>query len=267
MSFFLAPDEPAPQLWLNPAGRAPVLLICEHAGQRIPRCLGNLGLPAGEIDRHIGWDIGAGAVTAELARLLDAPAILGVYTRLAVDLNRDLDEPSLIPPDSDGTDVPVNAGLSETEVQQRLDVLFHPFHAAISDWLATATAAGRVITVVNLHSFTPVMEGCARPWHIGILWKHDGRVALPLLAGLRAEGDLTVGDNEPYCARTGRAHTLLTHTEDAGRPGVMLEIRQNEIADDAGAHAWAGRLARLLRPILILPDLRQHRHFPTYPTP
>jgi predicted N-formylglutamate amidohydrolase len=68
----LADDEPAPFAIENAHGSSPLFLICDHAGQRIPRALGDLGVSASERERHIAWDIGAAAVGSHLSSLLNA---------------------------------------------------------------------------------------------------------------------------------------------------------------------------------------------------
>lgn len=246
----LAPGEPPAVTILNPQGRAPVLLVCDHASSRVPASLAQLGLPEAELSRHIGWDIGAAAVTGRLATLLDAPAVLTGYSRLVVDCNRRPDDPTLMPEVSDGTTVPGNQGLTEGERERRLGALFRPYHDVVSGLLAASLDRGVVPAVISVHSFTPVMRGFARPWHVGVLWNRDPRLAVPLLEALAAEGNLVVGDNEPYSARTGCGHTINTHCEPVGIPSVMLEIRQDLIGGAAGAEAWADRLHRLFRPIL-----------------
>lgn len=275
----LAPDEPPPFRIVRAEGRTPLLLVCEHASSRVPWALGDLGLPAEERERHIGWDIGAAAVTEALADLLDAPAVLANYSRLVVDLNRTTDDRTLMPAVSDGTEVPANAALTAAERRRRLDALYHPFHAAVTARMSAIRAAGGMPALIGVHSFTPLLREAGRrgetprPWHVGVLWNRDGRIALPLLEALRApggavgdliqgglaqgglaQGGLTVGDNEPYSGRTGHGHTARFHAEAHGLPWAMLEIRQDLIADAAGAQAWAGLLARLLRPILCRPD-------------
>ncbi|SNS30381.1 MULTISPECIES: N-formylglutamate amidohydrolase [unclassified Azospirillum] len=247
----LTAADPAPVRLLNPQSASPILLVCDHAGNSVPQALGDLGgVPAAELDRHIGWDIGAAAVTAELSRRLDAAALLTVYSRLVVDCNRRPDDPTSMPTISDGTPIPANVDISPAARQARLDALFHPYHQAISARLTAIRHGGRQPVLVSIHSFTPTMRGVARPWHVGVLWNQDGRIALPLLAALRAEGDIVVGDNEPYSARTGTDYTIIQHPEPTGIPSVMLEIRQDLIADAAGAAAWGERLARLLGPLL-----------------
>ncbi len=252
----LTAADPAPVRLLNPQSASPILLVCDHAGKAVPQALGDLGgVPAAELERHIGWDIGAAAVTAELSQRLDAPAVLSVYSRLVVDCNRRPDDPSSMPIISDGTAIPANAALSPHARQARLKALFHPYHQTIATRLQAIRESGRQPVMVSIHSFTPAMRGVARPWHVGVLWNQDGRIALPLLAALRAEGDIVVGDNEPYSARSGTDYTIIHHPEPDSIPSVMLEIRQDLIAEATGAAAWGARLARLLGPLLATPPL------------
>lgn len=252
----LAPDEPPPARIVNPDGTSPVLLICEHAANRVPRALADLGLPPAELKRHIGWDIGAAAVTERLSAHLDAPAVLATYSRLVVDLNRTLDDPTLMPDVSDGTPVPGNAAITEADRAARLAALYDPFHATVTAARRRIAETGRVPVVIGIHSFTPALldVNCPyagpRPWHVGVLWNRDPRLAVSLIEALRAESGLVVGDNEPYSARTGRGHTARFHAEAEGLPWAMLEIRQDLIGTDAGAHAWADRLARIIPALL-----------------
>ncbi|MFV3074682.1 N-formylglutamate amidohydrolase [Niveispirillum fermenti] len=247
---FLSAADPAPVRVINPDGASPLLLVCDHAGKAVPAALHGLGVEPADLDRHIGWDIGAAAVTEELARRLDATAVLSVYSRLVVDCNRWPDSPTLMPAISDGTPVPANAVLSESARIQRLEAFYHPYHDAISAARQHIAARGQSPVLISIHSFTPQMNGFRRPWHVGVLWNRDGGLALPMLEALRAEPDLVVGDNEPYSARTGTDFTIIHHGEKAGLPVLMLEIRQDLIADAAGAGAWAERLARLLPAVL-----------------
>jgi predicted N-formylglutamate amidohydrolase len=250
-----ASDPPAVEL-CHEAGKAPVLLTCDHASRRVPAALKLLGLPEVALSQHIGWDIGAAAVTRLLAPMLDAPAVLAGYSRLVIDCNRWPDDPSSIPLESDGIAIPGNAALDEAARRERRALLFEPYHDAIDRQLAQLGAGGRPPAVISMHSFTPKMQGFARPWHIGVLWDGEGRIAKPLLAALRAELDpATVGDNQPYSAREPVGFTQRHHAYERGLPHVAIELRQDLIADDKGAAEWAKRLARLLKPILATPGL------------
>lgn len=259
MSPLIGAGEPAPFRTVHPAGKAPVLLVCDHAANRIPASLGGLGLPAADLARHIAWDIGAARVAEHLARRLDAPALLSTYSRLVVDVNRTLDCPTLIAEASDGAAIAGNRDLSEAARRQRLEQIYHPYHAAVAAAVERFLAQGVRPVLLSIHSFTPVWDGFQRPWQLGVLWARDGRLAHRLLAALRAEPDLTVGDNEPYSALTGPNQTLDEHAEARGLASAALEIRQDLIETEAGAAAWADRLAAILQPLLLDPAL----HAPT----
>ncbi|WP_022972029.1 N-formylglutamate amidohydrolase [Xanthomonas maliensis] len=245
----LGPDDPAPFEVIGAQARSPWLLIADHAGQRVPMQLAQLGLPQQELDRHIGWDIGIAGVTRHLARLLDAWAITQTYSRLVIDCNRPQDAASRIPEVSDGTLIPGNRGLSEDARQQRVQAIFAPYHARIANELDARQQRGHPTLLVSMHSFTPVMAGSARPWHAGVLYHRDTRLAHRLLHSLRAEPDLVVGDNQPYAVSDATDYAIPVHGERRGLPHVELEIRQDLIADAAGQLAWAQRLARLLPPL------------------
>ncbi len=256
----LGPGEPPAVEVCHAAGEAPVLLTCDHASPRVPRRLEGLGLAPPLLARHIAWDIGAAAVTRRLAAMLDAPAVLSGYSRLVIDCNRDPADPSSIPAASDGIAIAGNRDLAPAARRARLEALFTPYHTTIACRIDALLAAGRVPAVLSVHSFTPVMAGVARPWHVGILWDCDPRIAVPLLAALRAELGDRVGDNQPYSAREPAGHTVRHHAVARGLPHVAIELRQDLIADDAGAAAWAERLAAALRPILAAPALYRVEH-------
>ncbi|NIJ67927.1 N-formylglutamate amidohydrolase [Xanthomonas sp. 60] len=243
----LSVDDPAVYRIHRPQGRSPFVLLADHAGQQVPRALEALGLPQAELDRHIGWDIGIAGTTRALAERLDAWAIEQTYSRLLIDCNRPLQSPTLIPERSDGTCIPGNQSLDQARRQQRIDTIHAPYHARIGAELDQRQAQGRPTLLVMMHSFTPAMAGHARPWHAGVLYHQDTRFAHRLLRALRAEGNLVVGDNEPYSVNRNSDYAVPVHGEDRGLLHVELEIRQDLIADAAGQQAWAGRLERLLR--------------------
>ncbi len=247
-------DEPEPAAVVNPDGSSPFLLIGDHAGRRVPRALADLGLADAELARHIGWDIGVAALGEVLARALDAVFVHQRYSRLVIDCNRAPDAVDAVPAVSDGTVVPGNAGLDATRQAARVAAVHAPYHAAIASEIGRRTALDQPTRLVALHSFTPALRGTAasggvavpRPWHCGIL--HDGAndgLARALLAALRAEGGLVVGDNEPY-AMDGIDYTIPRHAFAAGLPYAEIEVRQDLLADDAGVAGWSARLARLL---------------------
>jgi predicted N-formylglutamate amidohydrolase len=248
-STLLAPGDPPAFELCNARARVQGLLICDHASAAIPAALGNLGLDEGQRRLHIAWDIGAADVTRRLSQRLGAAAILSGYSRLVIDCNRQLDDPTSIPQESDGVAVPGNRGMSGAGRKQRADACFWPYQRAIEGWIAARRAAGDQPIIVSLHSFTPVMDGFERPWHIGILANRDRRVAQRLIRALRRDPTLKVGDNEPYDGRHGRGYGMMVHGEEMGLPFALIEMRQDMIDTHHGAEAWAERLAPILEQI------------------
>jgi predicted N-formylglutamate amidohydrolase len=252
----LEPGDPPPVEIFNAGGAAPTLLVCDHAGRHVPLRLGNLGVDSAAFERHIAWDIGAAEVARRLAIRLDAPLIHSVYSRLVVDVNRRPDDPTCMPEESDGTPVPANRDLSAAVRGARIAAVFEPYHRAIAARLQ-AVRERAVPAVISIHSFTPVFNGFERPWHVGVLWNRDGRLARPLLDRLAAQDGVVVGDNQPYSGQDAHGHTLPRHVEAAGIPHVLLEIRQDLIDTRHGAEAWAEKLYDALAPLLADPALRR----------
>jgi predicted N-formylglutamate amidohydrolase len=227
-------------------GPAPGLVVlCDHASNVMPDKYGTLGLPREQLERHIAWDIGAAGVTRHLCRLLGVPAVLTRVSRLLIDVNRGEDDPTLVMRLSDGAIIPGNRDLDAGEREERIARYYRPYHDAIRRVMAAILAAGGQPILFGLHSFTESWKGVPRPWHVGVLWERDRRIAMPLLAALRAEGDLVVGDNEPYPGQY-EGDTLWQHGTQTGAPFCSIELRQDLIADEAGQRAWAERLARIL---------------------
>ncbi|HXH15270.1 MAG TPA: N-formylglutamate amidohydrolase [Sphingomonas sp.] len=246
----LRTEDAAPVTVINPEGGSSFLLIGDHAGNAVPQRLSALGLSDLDLSRHIGWDIGIGEIGALLADRLDAVFVRQTYSRLVIDCNRNESQPDLIAEVSDGTIIPGNAGLGAADRAARLAEIHAPYQAAIAAELARRDALGMRTVMVALHSFTPAMLGAlreqARPWHIGIL--HDGGdigFAQALLAVLRDEADLVVGDNEPYRMDL-IDYTIPRHAYPARRPYAEIEIRQDLLGSTEACTAWADRLARLL---------------------
>jgi len=233
------------------AGQGPggLLLLCDHASNFVPAPYGNLGLPASEFARHIAYDIGARDLTLGLARRLGATAILTCYSRLLIDPNRGLDDPTLIMQLSDGAVVQGNAAIDAGERQHRIESYYLPYHRAVTAAIDAMLAKGVVPVILSLHSFTPRWKDFDRPWHAGILWDRDGRLPLRLIEGLRRYGDIAVGDNEPYSGALP-GDTMSVHGTARGLPHALIEVRQDLIACKSGVDDWVERLARVIEPIL-----------------
>lgn len=223
------------------------LIGCDHASNYVPPwvCDGDLGLPPADMERHIAYDIGAAGVSRALAQALDSPAILSRFSRLVVDPNRGEDDPTILMRLYDGTIIPGNRHADDAAREERLQRLYRPYHAAYAD-----LARQRINPVIcAIHSFTPRLRGRhPRPWEVGVLYAHDDRLARPLLERLCAEG-FCVGDNEPYAGHLP-GDAVDRHALQHGRPNVLLELRQDLIADHAGQALWAARLAPILTDVL-----------------
>lgn len=243
----LGPDDPVPFELFNAEGGSPFLLIGDHAGSTIPAALGDLGLSAADRLRHIALDIGVYGLGHALARLLEAPFLHQTYSRLVIDCNRDPAHEEAIPASSDGTRISANRDLDEAGKALRVRSIHRPYHAVMADLIAAQTAAGRETILLSLHSFTPVLNGEARPWDIGILhWRGRADFALSMLDQLRTMADIVVGDNEPY-AMDATDYTVPFHAFPKALRYAEIEVRQDLIADIEGQALWAERIAQAAR--------------------
>ena len=238
-----------------PDASAPFLLICDHASNRVPASLGDLGVPKSAFDLHVAWDIGALDAAKHLQRRFDATLIHTGYSRLVIDCNRRPESPGLCPPTSDGVEVPANQNLPAAERQRRLDLLHRPYHDAVEDWIASRRRNGHVPAIVSVHSCTPVMAGFNRPWHLGILWNQDERIARPLIQTLCRNVEHCIGDNQPYTGKTQSGYSIPFHAERNRLPHVMVEIRQDLIGTRPEAERWADVFGDAIQAILADPKL------------
>jgi predicted N-formylglutamate amidohydrolase len=235
---------------VNEDGAAPIVIICDHASNRVPAAYGDLGLPPAAFERHIAWDIGAAAISEILAHRFDAPAILSEVSRLLIDCNRNFDDPSLIPAISDGTDVPANRALSQAEREKRWRNYHQPYHQAIADLMERKLADGRQPVLLAIHSMTPTLRGIARPWQIAVCWSGDRRLSAPMLDALRARPGIVVGDNEPYLLDPSEDYSVPVHALRRGLKHLQIEFRQDEVADKAGQQRWAALFGDCLEEVL-----------------
>jgi predicted N-formylglutamate amidohydrolase len=242
----LGPDDPPAFCVERPTGASAYLLTADHAGRQLPRSLGSLGVSSEALATHIAWDIGVAQVARLVSERLDAWLIVQSYSRLLIDANRPPRTAQSILTLSEYTRICGNEGLTEADVEQRENEVFLPYHACIRAELERRLHAGRPVALCSLHSFTPSFKGVVRPWQIGVLYNRDARLAHALLALLREDPELVVGDNEPYSVSDETDYTVVIHAERRGIPYVEIELRQDLISDELGQQSWAGRLGDLL---------------------
>ena len=239
-----------------------ILLLCDHASNDVPSTYRDLGLPAAQFQRHIGYDIGAKALTLALAKHLNAPALMTTYSRLLIDPNRGEDDPTIVMRLSDGAVVPGNATIDAAERQKRIEQFHRPYHELIATTLDKMMEAAPPPVIISMHSYTPVWRGVPRPWHAGILWDMDDRAVRPILDGLGAQNGIVVGDNEPYDGAL-KNDTMYQHATLRGLAHALIEVRQDLIADEAGVTEWTERLLPILAELPRQSDLREIRKGPS----
>jgi len=242
----LAADEPAPVTVERSAGLSAFFLACDHAGDRIPKRLRSLGLDDRDLGRHIAIDIGAAAVARRLSAQLDATLALQTYSRLVIDCNRAFDAQGSIATISETTDIPGNRALDPGQAEARRREIFTPYHDTIRGLLDQRAAAGQTSVLVAVHSFTPVFKGVSRPWHIGLLYNRDRRLADIMFDLLGRDDGLCVGDNQPYAVGDATDYTIPVHGERRGIAHIEIEIRQDLVTEPEGQAEWAARLAKVL---------------------
>lgn len=244
----LAADEPGPFNVLNPLSEQPILLVCDHASCRFPNSLGDMGLDPFARRCHLAVDIGAGALTERISTSLGVTAVVARYSRLVVDCNRQLMDPGAFLQFGDGVLVPGNRRLSQADKDRRADSIYWPYHEAVEQQIERL--GGDIVkpSFIAVHSFTPVMNGEARPWQIGVLWDTDTRLRDIFLEGFGAAG-YVVGDNEPYSGKAPQDFTIDHHAETRGLPHVGIEIRQDLIDSDEGVEEIGGLMHSIIKTI------------------
>lgn len=255
--------EPQPFIAIDGDDTAGIILLADHARNAIPPTHGLLGLDGAEFERHIAYDIGVEDVTRGIAAKLGIPAVMCGFSRLLIDPNRGEDDPTLIRQLYDGSVITGNYPLDAAEREWRLDRWYRPYHAAVAAAIdKVAEASGLPPLIISIHSFTPQMQGIARPWHVSLLWDTDDRAMRLLQEALSRKGDLVVGDNEPYDGAL-KGDTMNRHATRNGYPHVLIEIRQDLIATQSGVTEWADRLAVALDDINKMPGIHKQQHYPT----
>jgi predicted N-formylglutamate amidohydrolase len=241
--------DPPPVGVRNGHSQSPFLIICDHAGNTVPRALHDLGLPRRELDRHIGIDIGILGVAETLSDQLNAPLVFQRYSRLVVECNRRFTAPDSIASISDGTLVPRNDGLEDSDRRIRIDEIAAPYHREIENRLDQQVAAQRPTIILSMHSFTPSLlsRPSPRPWHVGLCYDADFRFTSHILAVIEKISAIKVGRNEPYGVDMIKDYSIPVHAEARQIPYAEFEVRQDLIAKPEGQRAWGERLASVIR--------------------
>lgn len=245
----LGPGDPGP-VREAPGVHPRLVVVADHAGNRIPRALRGLGMSEADCARHIAYDIGAAEVARALASAFGARAVETVYSRLVIDANRYPHDPAAMPEESDGTPVPGNAGLSAAERHRRVDELFRPYHARVA---AALDALGHDAFLLSVHTMTDrPRSGPARREQVAVSWADDRESAMAALDALRREPGLTVGDNTPYAIDHGDDFTTPEQAVRRGLRHLQVEIRQDLVAESAAARDWGLRLVPAVAAALAL---------------
>lgn len=228
---------------LNENAKASVLLVCDHASNAVPTSVESLGLPDADMARHIAYDVGARGVVQHLSELLDAHAVLSKFSRLVIDPNRGEDDPTILMKLYDGSIISGNRHADAAEKERRLDLFHRPYHTALKHQIDLMIADGRTPALVSIHSFTPQLKNRPmRPWHLGVLWDKDDRMAKPFMEYFAGDADIVVGDNEPYSGEL-QGDTMYFHGSTRGLPHILIEIRSDLIETPEDQYKWADRIA------------------------
>jgi predicted N-formylglutamate amidohydrolase len=244
-------SEPPPFEVINHDGSAPLLIACDHAANRIPVSLCGLGLAREHLEKHIAYDIGAKQVSTRLAEMFDAPLLSAAYSRLVIDLNRHLDDASLVVDNSDNVVIPGNQGLSDVDMTRRIDQFFHPYHNQYAEMAGRLAQSHPRSLILSVHSFTPTYEGRSRPWHYGVLWEESHcDVARAVMSNFAKIDDLVVGDNKPYHASDPQGYAQVIHAAQKGLKMILIEIRQDLVTDPQGQAQTAETIFKVVSPLV-----------------
>jgi predicted N-formylglutamate amidohydrolase len=240
----LAKSDPDPVEVANPNGASPIVLVCEHAGRAVPAALHGLGIAAADMDRHIAYDIGAEGLARKLSKRLDATLVLQRYSRLVIDCNRPFEAADCMPEASDGTAIPLNCALADTDRVLRFEEIHRPFHDTIGQLLDLRQRDKRPAVIATIHSFTPRFAGKDRPWRLGVCFNRDSSFATRFMHAFRAANPaIMAARNEPYTVDDISDYTIPVHGERRELPHVLLEVRNDELADAEGQARWARLIA------------------------
>lgn len=237
----LVANEPGPYELIRSTGNSPIVIVCDHASNRIPERLENLGLDAEQLKSHIAWDPGAATLARCLSAQLDATLVLSNYSRLVIDCNRAPGHPDSILAQSDGIEIPGNMNVLELEALRRRRTLFDPYQQAIESVLSRRDPD--TVRLLSIHSFSPTLGSLQRPWSIGVCYNKDKGWAKKMLMALKARTNGEIGDNQPYQVTTDCDYTIPVQGEKRGIASLMLELRQDNLSDDVMVQRWCNVIA------------------------
>jgi len=244
----IADTDLPPVLIENQQGKSRFVILCDHSSNNIPKKYDNLGISEAERQMHVAWDPGTLDVAKTLAQMFDAPLIYSTISRLVIDKNRSRDRNDLIPSTSEYIKISGNENISQTERQQRINDYHIPYHNAITNLLDEREELGINNVIMSIHSFTPTYMGIKRPWEIGLIPGIDERFTRAVFEALNENKEpMNVGWNEPYAADHGVHYTMDIHSDKRGLHGTMVEIRNNEIADEGGIDRWVKILGSAMK--------------------
>jgi len=234
---------------LNENKESNFLIICDHASKFIPLEYKNLGLGEDVLDTHIAYDIGAKEVASHISNSLQCPLVMSGFSRLLIDPNRGIDDPTLIMKVSDGSVIKGNkkiSYLSDCEDKINRINLYNAYHKKISELINKSILRGVFPAIISIHSFTPFWRERKRLIELGILWDSDDRLPNIFFNYLkRYENQLIIGDNQPYSGRM-RNDTLFRHGTRFGLPNILIEVRQDLISNKKGQKYFAKLIAKPL---------------------
>lgn len=258
----ISAGEAPPVRVVNPSGSGLGVIVVDHASNRVPKALKDMGLKKNTLKQHIAWDIGAEDASLYLSRALDMPAVVAEYSRLVIDLNRAPAHIECIPEVSDHITIPANKSLSKKQRDQRLKEVYWPYQKTIGTVVDRFVKKKKVPFILSVHSYTPEMDGKKRPWHIALLWNKEREIARKVVQNIRrAHPDILVGENEPYTLKGDRfqGSTVWRHAEERGLPYIFVEFRQDLVDTRKKAQDWAALLLEAIRPVLDDPESYRNR--------
>mgnify|MGYP001216798159 CR=1 FL=1 len=208
--------------------RHSILLVADHASNFIPKEYFNLGLSKELIESHIAYDIGIKQLALKLQKKLKTHLVIGEYSRLLIDLNRGIMDPTLISSISHGIQINRNFNLSNRDKRFRINNIYNSYHNEISKIIKK----NKINILISLHSFTPYYKNKKRDIKFGILSNNDRRFSDIIIEILSKKG-YRVGDNQPYEGNLFE-DTMYRHGLRNGLLHTLIETRNDLLQSQKG---------------------------------